>query len=372
MSCSANSTSSKPHSECSNNECIGDQEENVLKCRKCDRNVHYECSQLPAYQIQTFIKYKTIRSNYICQNCIQPELWVKELVKKSSETNNKDSDDLGKSVASQTETNSKDLNDLQKKVRDQANLIKQYKEKEALLQKELVEKDANNKTLKKQLQNNPGYHTLEFVEEKMEMKLDSFKESILTAIKKSADNTETKISQSVTNYASAAKVNSTTLPTGDIKQAVKVIRQAEKDEERRKEIRSKNLIVHGVPEIHNGEKFAEDLRKDIHADVQVKQIFRIGKPTEDKIRPIKIVLNSEDDKFKFFGNLSGLRGNEKYKGISVTEDLSKDERAAFKELSNQAKERNLKEKDNPDCIWRVRGSTKNGYRLKKVQRSNKQ
>ena len=235
-----------------------------------------------------------------------------------------------------------------------------------------MEKDATNKTLKKQLQNNPGYHTLAFVEEKMEMKLDSFKESILTAIKKSADNTETKISQSVTNYASAAKVNSTTLPTGDIKQAVKVIRQAEKDEERRKEIRSKNLIVHGVPEIHNGEKFAEDLRKDIHADVQVKQIFRIGKPTEDKIRPIKIVLNSEDDKFKFFGNLSGLRGNEKYKGISVTEDLSKDERAAFKELSNQAKERNLKEKDNPDCIWRVRGSTKNGYRLKKVQRSNKQ
>ena len=78
------------------------------------------------------------------------------------------------------------------------------------------------------------------------------------------------------------------------------------------------------------------------------------------------------DKFKFFGNLSGLRGNEKYKGISVTEDLSKDERTTFKELSNQAKERNLEEKDNPDFIWRVRGSTKNGYRLKKVQRNNKQ
>ena len=62
-------------------------------------------------------------------------------------------------------------------------LIKQYKEKEGLLQKELEEKVAINKTLKEQLQNNPGYHTLEFVEEKMEMKLDSFKETILTAIK---------------------------------------------------------------------------------------------------------------------------------------------------------------------------------------------
>ena len=115
---------------------------------------------------------------------------VKDLIKNSvtsdaaqTETNKKNIDDAPKSVPSQTEANSKDFDNLQKKVREQEKLIKQYKEKQGLLQKELEEKVAINKTLKEQLQNNPGYHTLEFVEEKMEMKLDSFKETILTAIK---------------------------------------------------------------------------------------------------------------------------------------------------------------------------------------------
>ena len=69
---------------------------------------------------------------------------------------------------------------------------------------------------------------LKFVEENMEKKLDSFRKTILTAIKSSADNTETTISKSVTSYSSTAKVNSNILPTGDIKQAVKVKRRAEK------------------------------------------------------------------------------------------------------------------------------------------------
>ena len=83
MSCNDNSTDSKSPSECTKSECIDNQDGNVFKCRKCGRNVHFECSQLPAYQIQTFLKYKTIRSNYICQNCIQPEVWVKDLIKNS-------------------------------------------------------------------------------------------------------------------------------------------------------------------------------------------------------------------------------------------------------------------------------------------------
>ena len=115
---------------------------------------------------------------------------------------------------------------------------------------------------------------LKFVEENMEKKLDNFKKSILTAIKRSADNTETTISKSVTSYSSTAKVNSNILPTGDIKQAVKVKRRAEKRWRtiKMKEIRSNNLIIHGVPEIHNGEKFA-NIKKDIQNLVKDRHLL---------------------------------------------------------------------------------------------------
>ena len=302
MSCNDNSTDSKSPSECTKSECIDNKDGNVFKCRKCGRNVHFECSQLPAYQIQTFLKYKTIRSNYICQNCIQPEVWVKDLIKNSvtsdaaqTETNKKNIDDAPNSVASQT-ANSKDFDDLQKKVREQEKLIKQYKEKEGLLQKELEEKVAINKTLKEQLQNNPGYHTLEFVEEKMEMKLDSFKETILTAIKESANNTETKISD-VTSYASVAKETPKSLRV-----IIKEARSEEYKEDLDKKARRNNVIIYGVADKDFSDKeeedksnggFAENMFKDLGVSISKKRIERIGTFQKEKSRPLKLSFTSE-------------------------------------------------------------------------------
>ena len=67
----------------------------------------------------------------------------------------------------------------------------------------------------------------------------------------------------------------------------------------------------------------------------------------------------------FLRNLSVLKGNSLYKGVSVTEDLTQTERSVLKEWTEKAKDLNL---DDTDWLHRVRGDSKNGYYLKKFPR----
>ena len=58
------------------------------------------------------------------------------------------------------------------------------------------------------------------------------------------------------------------------------------------------------------------------------------------------------------GNLSALKGIVDYKGISITEDLTLEQRKEFRTLSMEAKNHN--EKDDIEYELRVRGSSKTG------------
>ena len=64
-------------------------------------------------------------------------------------------------------------------------------------------------------------------------------------------------------------------------------------------------------------------------------------------------------------NLKELKGQESFRGISLTDDYTITERHLIKEYSDKAKENNRNEPLNSRYIWRVRGSPKNGLRLKK-------
>ena len=99
-------------------------------------------------------------------------------------------------------------------------------------------------------------------------------------------------------------------------------------------------------------------------------IIRIGKHVDGKLRPLKIVLDSEEEKFKLMGNLPALQGIERYKGVSITEDIILDERKTFKELSQTAKQTNQGNAE-ADYLWRVRGSSKNGFHLQKIQKDGR-
>ena len=61
-------TSEKCGEYCTANNCINDKDFNRLKCTKCLRSVHYVCSQLPAYQIQTIMDKCR---HFHCISCVE-------------------------------------------------------------------------------------------------------------------------------------------------------------------------------------------------------------------------------------------------------------------------------------------------------------
>ena len=103
----------------------------------------------------------------------------------------------------------------------------------------------------------------------------------------------------------------------------------------------------------NDKKFVDDLIKTIRISTpKIKTMSRIGEKAENKKRPIKVILSTEKDKMTLLRNLSSLKGNKEYIGISLTEDLTMTERTVLKEWSEKAKELNL---NDTDWVYRVRG-----------------
>ena len=83
------------------------------------------------------------------------------------------------------------------------------------------------------------------------------------------------------------------------------------------------------------------------------------------MRPMMVTLKDENEKFKFIGSFSALRGLREYIGISIQEDFTVKERITIKTLSKEAKEKNETEKLLGQ-VWRIRGTSKSGFYLKKV------
>ena len=75
----------------------------------------------------------------------------------------------------------------------------------------------------------------------------------------------------------------------------------------------------------------------------VKRASRIGLPVQGKNRPIKVVMNAEDERNRILSNLRNLKGIPEYKTISVTEDYTITERQMIKDLSDTAKGKNKNE-----------------------------
>ena len=97
----------------------------------------------------------------------------------------------------------------------------------------------------------------------------------------------------------------------------------------------------------------------------VKTASRIGLPSQDKNRPIKVAVNTEDVRNRILSNLRNLKDIPEYKTISVTEDYTITKRRMIKDWSDKTKEKNKNESPDYKFAWRVRGSPKNGLQLKR-------
>jgi len=148
------------------------------------------------------------------------------------------------------------------------------------------------------------------------------------------------------SYADATKEED------NIKSVIKVARAQEREEDHERKKEAKNFIIHGVKEQQHDsidenkiadEKYVKDLIKDTHVPVTIKFSSRIGARNEDKNRPIKVILRTEDEKSSLMRSLGNLQQYPSYKGISITEDLTLAERDQYKTYLEKANKKNQDE-----------------------------
>ena len=199
------------------------------------------------------------------------------------------------------------------------------------------------------------------VSEIMEKKMDGLKTNlkIPTELVESTNPNENK----PTSWSTVASQPKT------MKAVMREARNDEKIEESEKQRRANNLIIHGAEEIgetpddiKNGDAgYIKEIFTKIGVEATPVAIARLGEANDRKKRPIKIVMKSQEDKDKVMSSLGRLKGTERYFGkISVKDDYTTNEREQIRMLTEEAKQ---KSEESPDREFKVRGNSKNGWRV---------
>ena len=158
-------------------------------------------------------------------------------------------------------------------------------------------------------------------------------------------------------------------PSKNLKTVMIDARNDEKLEVSEKQRRACNFVIHGAEEVGESseqiKKEDEGYIKEILTKLGVEavpiSITRLGENNEARSRPIKITMKTIGDQEKVMKNLKRLKGSEnKFGKISVKEDYTTNERDQIRRLNVQAKKLN---DENPEKIFKVRGDSKNGWRV---------
>ena len=132
--------------------------------------------------------------------------------------------------------------------------------------------------------------------------------------------------------------------------------------------RELNLIVHGLEE--NGTNTQTNtIVKELFDTLEVKHhpttlTDRLGGKSPDKIRPIRLKMESNERKSEIMSKLWKLKhGPARFQKISITEDFTQEERKEIKRWVDEAKERTKQE---DGYIWKIRGSPRSKLRFIKL------
>jgi hypothetical protein len=176
----------------------------------------------------------------------------------------------------------------------------------------------------------------------------------------------------LTSFASivSGKPSTPASNAADFRTLMRTTRNEEITEDKEKERRKRNIIVHGCRSSDESKTkdFIDTLFKDIGAEsIVAKAINRIGKVEQSK-RPIIVEFQSEQDKDKIMLSLPNLKGKTEYKGTSITDDYTVAERELINEYRREAKELNAKN-ETREYVFVVRGTPKNGLYHKKIKKT---
>lgn len=129
------------------------------------------------------------------------------------------------------------------------------------------------------------------------------------------------------------------------------------DEYLDREKRKCNLIIYNLQESNastpsdrtsdDKKSFAHLLASEFNIDnIEFLKCIRLGKPVEDKSRPLLISLADTTIKSNILRKASKLRKSTQYSGVFITPDMTKKEREAAKELRKELKRRKSQGEDN--------------------------
>ena len=399
---------------------IEETDNNNLRCQRCERFFHYRCTGLPVFQIQHFVHSKNYRK-FTCESCTKvaehlktvipappspdPSKQVLDLEKTIkekqmevdtlAETNRLLQAKIKELTASSTQSQKKYDNEKTKHVTLQAErkeMESNMKNEIASLQTSNAEKDTELKSARTAGAANGGdtLTTLtQLMGKKFEEVQNNLKSVILTEVTKNNKQLEEKINQAVQINKSFvdAVTNADNVQVGvkppitnvDFRTVLRDERNEQLADEADKKTRACNFIVHGniesngeMPERKQHDKdFIDAFLRDIGIGASYKSISRLGtrdESSEQVKRPMKIVMQSEEDKDLVMSRLINLKGKETYKGISITDDHSIADRNIIKEWAEKAKTANANESADSLYEWKIRGSPKNGMRLKKFRK----
>ena len=131
-----------------------------------------------------------------------------------------------------------------------------------------------------------------------------------------------------------------------------------------RERKRSNIIIFGLPETGNDMVLIHSLFQDLESSCNaedIRGVYRVGKQSDDKKRPVVIKFVHGGIKNGILSLAHQLKWNEKWKGVVITHDLTKNEYLEEKQreslLKKDAEERNdrLTESEKKSSQWKVIG-----------------
>lgn len=339
---------------CTSLECISDGSNDVLKCAKCRKSYHYKCTQLPPYMIQQIILRKHER--YQCINCVN----VTEILSKTLLLEKLD-----------------EVHRLKNEIRCCENIISAQNETLSKFRDEKKkEKDEN---IESKLGN-----IIENVKNMLEECATKIEKTTTDTIKREIKENNELLDKKFATNASKIKLSSAEIVKKNNVNDFRLIIKEEKENQMREDLdrksRSNNIIIHGAIECDKwsddevervNERWTSGLMNSVKLDIKPKSMSRIGKRSPEKNRPIKIAFKKEEDKLLVLQNLYRLKDDQFFSGVSITEDMTKQERDMVRRIKTEADQKNHKneeEGNETNTVWRVRGSPRTGLYLKRVSK----
>ena len=199
------------------------------------------------------------------------------------------------------------------------------------------------------------YRVQSFINErfnKIEESIDKLVTKKLTKNVQEVEQIEAKINEALDNNKSYADSLKKDRIVDNITTVIKTTKNEDLIQERERERRSANLIIYGISEEidkdnnlqEHDKQFVSSFLETIGITLSPKQIIRLGKPNDDKRRPVKLVMNSSQDKDSIMSRLVNLNNaDDIYRKLSVRDDYTIEEREQIKSWVRKAEEKNKEE-----------------------------